>query len=106
MKYMFLILPIQKNGDVNMKSRNRTILIGLSIAAFLGPFTQTIYTPSLPEVGHFYGANQFMVNLTSSLYTFIRAANQFFVGPLTDTRGRKATLLPGLLIFMTGSLMC
>ncbi len=89
-----------------MESRNQKILLGLSIAAFLGPFTQTIYTPSLPEVGHFYAANQFMVNLTISLYTFILAANQFFVGPLTDTRGRKATLLPGLLIFMTGSLIC
>ncbi|MFB9758897.1 MFS transporter [Ectobacillus funiculus] len=97
---------MEKNGDVKMESRNQKILLGLSIAAFLGPFTQTIYTPSLPEVGHFYAANQFMVNLTISLYTFILAANQFFVGPLTDTRGRKATLLPGLLIFMTGSLIC
>ncbi|MBO9128597.1 MFS transporter [Bacillus sp. 165] len=89
-----------------MKSRNGKILFGLSLAAFLGPFTQTIYTPSLPEVGHFYGVNQFMVNLTISLYTFILAANQFFIGPRADTRGRKATLLPGLLIFMTGSLIC
>ncbi|MCP8968596.1 MFS transporter [Ectobacillus ponti] len=89
-----------------MKSQNRTILIGLSIAAFLGPFTQTIYTPSLTEIGRFYHVNQFMVNLTISLYTFILAANQFFVGPLTDTRGRKATLLPGLLLFLAGSLIC
>ncbi|MDQ0201474.1 MFS transporter [Neobacillus ginsengisoli] len=89
-----------------MKSRNGKILLGLSVAAFLGPFTQTIYTPSLVEVGHYFAVNQFMVNLTISLYTFVLAANQFFIGPLTDTRGRKATLLPGLLIFMVGSLIC
>lgn len=89
-----------------MKSRNGKILLGLSIAAFLGPFTQTIYTPSLTEVGHFYDVNQFMVNLTISLYTFVLAANQFLVGPLADTRGRKSILLPGLLIFMAGSLVC
>lgn len=89
-----------------MKSPNTKILIGLSIAAFLGPFTQTIYTPSLAEVGHFYEVNQFMVNLTISLYTFVLAANQFLVGPLSDTRGRKATLLPGILIFLAGSLIC
>lgn len=89
-----------------MKSRNGRILVGLSIAAFLGPFTQTIYTPSLAEVGHFYQVNQFMVNLTISLYTFVLASNQFLVGPLADTRGRRATLLPGLLVFMAGSLIC
>ncbi|MGG1678100.1 MFS transporter [Neobacillus sp. NRS-1170] len=89
-----------------MKSQNGKILVGLSIAAFLGPFTQTIYTPSLAEVGHYYQASQFMVNLTISLYTFVMAGNQFLVGPLSDTRGRKATLMPGLLIFMVGSLIC
>ncbi|MDQ6598803.1 MFS transporter [Bacillus salipaludis] len=89
-----------------MKSGNGKILLGLSIAAFMGPFTQTIYTPSLGEVGHYYHASQFMVNLTISLYTFVLATNQFLVGPLADTRGRRATLLPGLLIFIVGSLIC
>ncbi|WP_442599876.1 MFS transporter [Neobacillus sp. D3-1R] len=89
-----------------MEDRKGKILIGLSIAAFLGPFTQTIYTPSLAEVGHYYEVNQFFVNLTISLYTFVLAINQFLVGPLSDTRGRKAILLPGILIFMVGSLIC
>jgi MFS transporter, DHA1 family, multidrug resistance protein len=89
-----------------MVTRNGKILFGLSIAAFLGPFTQTIYTPSLDEVGQYYQVNQFMVNLTISLYTFVLAANQFLVGPLADTRGRRATLLPGILIFMVGSIVC
>ncbi|MDQ0163497.1 MFS transporter [Bacillus alveayuensis] len=87
-------------------SKNGKILIGLSIAAFLGPFTQTIYTPSLPEVGHFFHANSFMVNFTISIYTMILAASQFIIGPLSDTRGRRATLLPGLFLFMIGSLIC
>jgi MFS transporter, DHA1 family, multidrug resistance protein len=88
---------VQKNGK---------ILIGLSIAAFLGPFTQTIYTPSLPEIGHFFHANSFMVNFTISIYTMILAASQFLIGPLSDTKGRRATLLPGLLLFMLGSFIC
>jgi hypothetical protein len=29
----------------------KRILFGVSAAAFLGPFTQTVYTPSLPELG-------------------------------------------------------
>lgn len=84
----------------------RKILIGLSIAAFLGPFTQTIYTPNLPEVGDFFNANQFMVNFTISLYTLILAFSQFIIGPYADTRGRKATLLPGLFLFIAGSVLC
>jgi MFS transporter, DHA1 family, multidrug resistance protein len=88
---------VQKNGK---------ILIGLSIAAFLGPFTQTIYTPSLPEIGHYFHANSFMVNFTISIYTMILAASQFLIGPLSDTKGRRATLLPGLLLFMLGSFIC
>ncbi|WP_232324901.1 MFS transporter [Halobacillus mangrovi] len=87
-------------------SSNRKILIGLSSAAFLGPFTQTIYTPSLSEVGHFFTANPLMVNLTISLYTIILAFSQFIIGPLSDKRGRRRTLLPGLLIFLIGSMIC
>lgn len=87
-------------------SKRKKMLVGLSIAAFIGPFTQTIYTPTLPEVGEFFQANQLLINLTISLYTFILAISQFIIGPLADTRGRKSTLLPGLLIFMIGSVMC
>jgi MFS transporter, DHA1 family, multidrug resistance protein len=87
-------------------SNKGKILFGLSIAAFLGPFTQTIYTPSLPEIKHFFEVNQFMVNFTISLFTIILAASQFLIGPLTDTRGRKTVLLPGLLFFIFGSLIC
>jgi MFS transporter, DHA1 family, multidrug resistance protein len=81
-------------------------LFGLSIAAFLAPFTQTIYTPSLPEIGDFFKVNTFFVNLTISIFTFILATSQFMIGPLTDTKGRKAVLLPGLMLFMAGSLIC
>jgi MFS transporter, DHA1 family, multidrug resistance protein len=87
-------------------SNKGKILFGLSIAAFLGPFTQTIYTPSLSEIKHFFEANQFMINFTISLFTIILAASQFLIGPLTDTRGRKAVLLPGLLLFIFGSFIC
>jgi len=85
---------------------NKRILIGVSAAAFLGPFTQTVYTPSLPEVGSYFQANTVMVNLTISLFTAILALSNFVVGPLADRRGRRATLLPGLVVFTFGSLIC
>lgn len=84
----------------------KAILSGVSAAAFLGPFTQTVYTPSLPELGAFFHTNTVMVNLTISLFTAILALSNFVVGPIADRRGRRATLLPGLVIFSCGSLLC
>ena len=84
----------------------KKILFGVSAAAFLGPFTQTVYTPSLPELGSVFQVNTVMVNLTISLFTAILAASSFVVGPMADRWGRRRTLLPGLLVFAAGSLIC
>lgn len=84
----------------------RTILFAVSTAAFLGPFTQTVYTPSLPEMKTFFDVSTVMINLTISLFTLILATSNFAIGPIADTRGRRAVLLPGLLLFIGGSLVC
>jgi MFS transporter, DHA1 family, multidrug resistance protein len=84
----------------------RAILYGVSAAAFLGPFTQTIYTPSLLEMKAFFGVSTILINLTISLFTIILATSNFVIGPIADTKGRRAVLLPGLLLFIGGSLIC
>ena len=87
-------------------AKNPTILIGVAAAAFLGPFTQTVYAPSLPELQEFFNVNTVMVNLTISLFTAILAVSNFIVGPAADIWGRRAVLLPGLAVFCLGSLLC
>jgi MFS transporter, DHA1 family, multidrug resistance protein len=87
-------------------TKNATILIGVAAAAFLGPFTQTVYTPSLPELQEYFQVNAVMVNLTISLFTAILALSNFVVGPAADIWGRRAVLLPGLAVFCLGSLVC
>lgn len=82
------------------------ILAGVSAAAFLGPFTQTVYVPSLLEIGADLAADTLMVNLTISIFTAILAASSFVVGPLADHRGRRAVLLPGLGVYIAGCLLC
>ncbi len=89
-----------------MSQSNRTVLVGVAAAAFLGPFTQTVYAPSLPELGTFFQVNTVMVNLTISLFTAILALSNFVVGPMADRWGRRAILLPGLVVFSLGSLLC
>lgn len=89
-----------------MSLSNRGLLFGLAAAAFLGPFTQTVYAPSLPELGRFFQVNTVLVNLTISLFTAILALANLVVGPLADRWGRRALLLPGLLVYALGSGLC
>jgi len=87
------------------RARSR-ILFGVSAAAFLGPFTQTVYAPSLVEIGADLQASTLMVNLTISAYSIIFAMSSFVWGPLADSRGRRTVLLSGLALFVAGSLLC
>lgn len=76
----------------------------VSFAAFFGPFSQSIYTPLLPRVQQQFGASEYMVNLTISIFTFVMAFMQIVYGPLTDTVGRRKTLLPGIIIYIIASI--
>jgi len=86
---------------------NRTAIVYLvSFAAFMGPFTQTIYTPILPEVTEQFRTSPLLVNLTISIFTFILALMQLVYGPLTDARGRRRVVLAGIAIYIAASAGC
>ncbi|SNT38292.1 Predicted arabinose efflux permease, MFS family [Noviherbaspirillum humi] len=89
-----------------MSFNRKKIISGISAAAFLGPFTQTVYTPSLLKLQAFFHVNTFLINLTISLFTAILAVSNFVIGPIADKWGRRATLLPGMMVFVIGSLIC
>jgi len=78
----------------------------VAFAAFLGPFTQTVYAPILPELGAALATTPLMINLSISIFTFVLAFMQIVYGPLVDRRGRKRTLLVGLAIYVGASLGC
>ncbi|HYR11106.1 MAG TPA: MFS transporter [Longimicrobium sp.] len=78
----------------------------VSLAAFMGPFTQTVYTPILPDLERRFDTSVFIVNLTISLFTVVLAVMQIVYGPLTDRRGRRAVLLPGVLLYALASVGC
>ncbi len=84
----------------------RKILLGVAAGGFLGPFGQTVYTPSLTEIGHYFDVTPLMVNLTISVFTAILATGSFMIGPIADAYGRRAVLIPGMAAFVAGSLLC
>lgn len=75
----------------------------VAFAAFFGPFTQTIYTPMLPEIQEQYQTTGFMVNLTISIFTLVLAFMQMVYGPLADIKGRRKVMLSGVLIYIVAS---
>jgi len=78
----------------------------VAFAAFLGPFTQTVYAPILPELGGALHTTPFLINLSISIFTLVLAFMQIIYGPLVDRSGRKRTLLAGLAIYVVASLGC
>jgi MFS transporter, DHA1 family, multidrug resistance protein len=89
---------------VGIPFMNKKLIIYLvSFAAFFGPFTQTIYTPMLPEIQHQFQTSEFTVNLTISIFTIVLALMQIVYGPLIDTYGRRKVLLQGIALYIVAS---
>ncbi|MBW8336264.1 MFS transporter [Stutzerimonas stutzeri] len=84
----------------------RLLTFMVAFAAFLGPFTQTVYAPILPELGGALRTTPFLINLSISIFTLVLAFMQIIYGPLVDRSGRKRTLLAGLAIYIVASLGC
>ena len=84
----------------------RLLTFMVAFAAFLGPFTQTVYAPILPELGEALQTTPLLINLSISIFTFVLAFMQIVYGPLVDRTGRKPTLLVGLGIYIVASLGC
>ncbi|MBA2939441.1 MFS transporter [Paenibacillus sp. CGMCC 1.16610] len=99
-----MIIGISKKG---LSIMNRKFVVYLvAFAAFLGPFTQTIYTPVLPEVASQLHSTSFVVNLTISVFTLFLAMMQVIYGPLTDLKGRRKVMLFGITLYVMASVGC
>jgi DHA1 family bicyclomycin/chloramphenicol resistance-like MFS transporter len=84
----------------------RLLTFMVAFAAFLGPFTQTVYAPILPELGAALATTPFLINLSISIFTLVLAIMQIVYGPLVDRSGRKRILLIGLVVYIIASLGC
>ena len=78
----------------------RLILYLVAFSAFLGPLTQTIYTPILPEVRSHFQTTPFLINLSISIFTIFLALMQIVYGPLVDRRGRRVVLVPAIVLYV------
>lgn len=68
--------------------------------------SETIYTPSLPELTKFLSASDNDVQRTLSIYFLGFSVGVFLWGILSDKIGRRKSMLYGIVLYVIGSLAC
>jgi MFS transporter, DHA1 family, multidrug resistance protein len=86
-------------------SRTRMIVV-LGALIALGPLTIDMYLPALPKIGDDLGVTSSVAQLTLTGTLAGLALGQLIVGPLSDSLGRRAPLMAGIVLHMLASLLC
>lgn len=81
-------------------------LVLLIVLVGFPQISETIFTPSLPDIAHDFQTSMAMVQLTLSIYFLAFALGVFFWGWLSDFVGRRKAMLYGLLFYGLGSFLC
>ncbi|HYF98375.1 MAG TPA: MFS transporter, partial [Coxiellaceae bacterium] len=83
-----------------------SIIAMLCLISSIGRYVLDSYLPSLPAMAHYFDVSTDNVQLTISYYLLGFSLSQLIYGPLSDSFGRKRTLVIGLSIFTFASLAC
>lgn len=72
----------------------------------LPQLTETVYTPSLPDIANALHTSESMMEYTLTIYLLGFAIGTFFWGKISDHLGRKPCIIAGLIIFIIGCVGC
>lgn len=78
----------------------------LAFLAALGPLSNDMYLPALPQLVDFWGVSEASGGLTLSLWFVSFGIFLLVYGPFSDRFGRKPCLMAGLGVFTLSSLGC
>ncbi|MDM5233240.1 multidrug effflux MFS transporter [Lysinibacillus pakistanensis] len=82
-----------------------SLLLMIVLVAF-PQISETIYSPSLPDISHALNTSNSAVQLTLSIYFIGFAIGVFCWGWLSDFIGRRPAMLGGLIFYGIGCFMC
>ena len=78
----------------------------LGALAALGPLCTDLYLPALPDIAQQFTAPTSVIQLTLTATLLGLGVGQLLFGPLSDSLGRRRTLLSSLVLFVVASLGC
>jgi EmrB/QacA subfamily drug resistance transporter len=83
----------------------RTIIFGIMLAMLLAALDQTIIATALPTIGRELGDLEHLPWVVT-VYLLTTTAVTPLYGKISDSHGRRVTLLTGIVIFILGSIAC
>jgi DHA1 family bicyclomycin/chloramphenicol resistance-like MFS transporter len=86
--------------------RRAAIILILGGLWTLGPFATDLFLPAMPEAADALGASESAVALSVTTFLIGLGLGQLIAGPVSDGRGRRPTLLVGLVVFSASALVC
>lgn len=78
----------------------------LALLSAFPPLATDMYLPAIPHLVETWQLSLAVVNLTLVLFFVTYCASLLIYGPLSDRFGRKPPLIAGLLLFISGSMLC
>jgi len=81
-----------------------TLFIGLLLITLPG-IGVDLYAPSLPAMTQYFHVHPSLMKMSITVYLFGLALGQFVFGTISDTIGRKFTMLIGAFVFCVSSLL-
>ena len=93
-----------EQGDGQSYSR-KFILILITIATFLNPFTGTAINLALPVIGTEFSADATMLAWVSSAYLLSSVIFLLPAGKLGDSRGKVTVFMAGIVVYTAGAIL-
>jgi len=72
----------------------------------LGSFATDLFLPAMPAAAEALGASESAVALSVTTFLIGLGLGQLIAGPVSDGRGRRPTLLVGLVVFTASAVVC
>ena len=72
----------------------------------LGSFATDLFLPAMPAAADSLGASESAVALSVTTFLIGLGLGQLIAGPVSDGRGRRPTLLVGLVVFTASAVVC
>ncbi len=91
--------------EKNIVKKQPSLLLLICLVGF-PQISETIFTPSLPEIATSYQITMSQAQLTLSIYFLAFAFGVFFWGWLSDIIGRRPAMIYGIVLYGFGSLLC